>query len=182
MLMALAKEAGMSIAIRRLVLPFVAALAGAAFLAGVYLAIVSVAESPEHALDLFLDDRLFVIPIILGFGAQVGLFTYLKLGLFAPAGAAGGATTAAGGGVSTVAMVACCAHHLADVLPFVGLTAAATLLAEWKVPFMLVGLAMNLLGIAVILRQIVKARRHARVCLTTTAPASPSTQPAAACH
>ena len=174
-------EATMVRSTRRRVVPLGAGLAGAAFLTGVYLGIVSLAESPAHALELFWEDRLFVIPILLGFGTQVGLFTYLKLGLFVPAGAASGATTAAGGGVSTAAMVACCLHHAAEVLPLLGLTAAAAFLAEWKVPFMLVGLATNVLGIGVMLRQVVKAQRHARACLTeTVAAASPKVAPA--CH
>ena len=171
----------MSMTMRRLGLPLAAGLAGAAFLTALYLGIVALAESPPHALDLFWEDRLLVIPIILGFGTQVGLFAFLKLGLFVPIGTATGATTAAGGGVSTAAMVACCLHHAADVLPLVGLTAAATFLAEWKVPFMLVGLATNGLGIAVMLRQIIKARRHARACQVKAVPTT-SAETAPACH
>ena len=147
---------------RRVLLPLGIGLLGAFFLTGLYLGIVSLAESPQHALELFWQDKLFVIPIILGFGTQVGLYTFLKKGLYLPVTApAAGATTAAGGGMSTAAMVACCAHHVADVLPLVGLTAAATFLADWKIPFMVVGLLTNLLGIAFMLREIVKARRHA---------------------
>ena len=147
---------------RRMLLPLGVGLLGAMVLTGVYLGIVSLAESPQHALELFWQDKLFVIPIILGFGTQVGLYTFLKKGLYLPMTApAAGATTAAGGGMSTVAMVACCAHHVADVLPLVGLTAAATFLANWKTPFMVVGLLTNLLGIVVMLREIGKARRHA---------------------
>jgi hypothetical protein len=157
---------------KRFWIPVAAGVAGAVFLAGLYLGIVSVAESASHALSLFWEDRVFVVPIILGFGAQVGLFTYLKLGLFVPGAAAGGATTAAGGGVSTLAMVACCAHHVSDVLPLIGLTAAAAFLAEWKLAFMLVGLATNAAGIAFMLWQIAKARRHALACLAPGASAA----------
>lgn len=131
-------------------------------LMGVYLGIVSLAESPAHALDLFWEDKAFVIPIMLGFGTQVGLYTLLKKRLYIPMRVpAGGATTAAGGGMSAVAMVACCAHHVADVLPLVGLTAAATFLANWKIPFMIVGLLTNLIGIVVMLRIINKERKRA---------------------
>ena len=49
---------------RRIWLPLGAGLAGAIFLSGVYLGIGSLAESPAHALDLFWDDKAFVIPII----------------------------------------------------------------------------------------------------------------------
>ena len=147
---------------RRILLPLGAGVLGAIFLTGVYLGIVSLAETPEHALDLFWQDKAFVIPILLGFGTQVGLYTLLRKGLYLPLHIpAGGATTAAGGGMSTMAMVACCAHHVADVLPLVGLTAAATFLANWKIPFMVVGLLTNLIGIAIMLREILKARRRA---------------------
>lgn len=132
---------------------------GAALLTGVYLGIVALAESPAHALNLFWEDRALVIPILLGFGVQVGLFTYLKQSLPAASRAAGGAT-AAGGGMSTIAMVACCAHHVAEVLPLVGLTAAATFLANWKVPFMVAGLSTNLIGIAFMIHEILRARRR----------------------
>ena len=147
---------------KRIFLPLGAGLLGAVFLTGVYLGIVSLAESPKHALELFWQDKAFVIPIILGFGTQVGLYTLLKKGLYMPEPVpAGGATTAAGGGMSTMAMVACCAHHVADVLPLVGLTAAATFLANWKIPFMIVGLLTNLIGIAVMIRTILNARQQA---------------------
>ena len=149
----------------RILFPLGAGLLGVAFLTAVYLGIVSLAESPAHALDLFWDDKVFVIPIILGFGTQVGLFTFLKKGLFVPVSApASGATTAAGGGVSTLAMVACCVHHVSDILPLVGLTAAATFLAAWKIPFMIAGLLTNAAGIGFMLRAIIKARRHALAC------------------
>ncbi len=144
---------------RYLFLPVAAALLGSLFLTGVYLGIVSLAESPAHALELFWEDRLYVIPILLGFGLQAGLFARLKLVPRVPMAAAG-ATTAAGGGVSTAAMVACCAHHVADVLPVLGLSAAAAFLAEWKVPFMIVGLLTNLAGIAIMLRELRRVLRH----------------------
>jgi hypothetical protein len=182
MLMSGIMEISMSMAMRRLGLPLAAGVVGAAFLTALYLGIVALAESPAHALDLFWEDRLLVIPIILGFGTQVGLFAFLKLGLFVPGGAGAGAATAAGGGVSTAAMVACCLHHATDVLPLVGLTAAATFLAEWKVPFMLLGLATNALGIGLMLRQIVKARRHAQACLAAASAAPIPTEAAPACH
>ena len=143
-------------------LPLGVGLMGALMLSGVYLGIVSLAESPAHALELFWQDKALAVPIILGFGVQVGLYTLLRQGAFVSThGPAGGATTTAGGGISTVAMVACCAHHVTDVLPVLGLTAAATFLANWKVPFMVVGLLTNLVGISVMLRILIKERRHA---------------------
>jgi len=145
-------------------MPGVAGALGAFAMAGVYMGIVSLAGEPAHALDLFWQDRALVIPILLGFGVQVGLFTYLRTGfpvqMHTPASTV---TTAAGGGVSTAAMVACCVHHVTDVLPLVGVSAAATFLANWKVPFMIVGLATNLVGISVMLSRLARMRRRRAV-------------------
>ncbi|RPJ32777.1 MAG: hypothetical protein EHM35_11170, partial [Planctomycetaceae bacterium] len=58
-----------------------AGLLGATFLTGVYLAIVTLAQGWQHAVQLFWQDRFLVAPIIAGFGTQVGLYTYLKVGL-----------------------------------------------------------------------------------------------------
>ena len=146
---------------KRVFVPVGAGLLGGAFLTGVYLGLVSLAESPARALELFWEDRWYVIPILLGFSTQVGLFTFLKKGFYLPIATHGGATTTASGGMSTMAMVACCAHRVADVLPFLGLSSAAVLLAQWKIPFLIVGLLSNLFGIGVMVREILKARRHA---------------------
>jgi hypothetical protein len=62
-------------------------------------------------------------------------------------------------------MVACCAHHVADVLPVLGLSAAAAFLAQWKVPFLVIGLLMNLAGILVMLRALRRVRSHAEARL-----------------
>ncbi len=138
-------------------------LLGSLGLAGFYFAIVSLAESPEHAIDLAWQDRFIIGPIILGFGIQLGLYAVLKTGAYIPSGspAKGGAMAGASGGMSAAAMAACCAHHLTDVLPIVGLTAASAFLAEYRIPFMLVGFATTLIGIVVMSIVILKARRQA---------------------
>lgn len=147
---------------RRILLPLGAGLVGMVALMALYLGLVSLAESPKRATELFWEDKVFVIPIMLGFGTQVGLYTLLKKGLYLPVHVpGGGATTATSGGISTMAMVACCAHRVADVLPLVGLGAAAAFLAAWKIPFLIVGLISNAIGIAVMLFVIRRERRWA---------------------
>ena len=149
--------------LRRFLLPAAVGLAGSLLLTGLYFAIVSLAESPSHALELFWEDRAIVIPIILGFGVQAALYTVLKKRLFVPVQHTGpsGALTGAGGGVSAAAMVACCVHHVTDVLPLVGLTAAATFLAEYRIPFMIVGLGTTLGGIVFMSVILLRERRKA---------------------
>jgi hypothetical protein len=59
------------------------------------------------------------------------------------------------------AMVACCAHHVTDVLPILGLTAAATFLADYRVAFMLLGLGTTIVGIIYMVVILMKERRRA---------------------
>lgn len=148
---------------RQYLWPMGAGLVGAGLLSLLYFAIVSWAESPQHAVDLFWEDRWIVIPIILGFGVQSALYITLKKRLFLPVENASSATalTGASGGMSTVAMVACCAHHVTDVLPILGLTAAAAFLAEYRLAFMFLGLGMTLVGIMVMFAILMKERRRA---------------------
>lgn len=41
-------------------------------------------------------------------------------------------------------MAACCAHHVAELLPFLGLFSAASFLVRYQVPAMVLALALNL--------------------------------------
>jgi hypothetical protein len=56
-------------------------------------------------------------------------------------------------------MAACCAHHVTDVLPVLGLAAASTFLAQSRLTFMIFGLVTTVLGIAVMLFILFRARR-----------------------
>jgi len=153
----------------RIMLPIGAGLGGSVFLTGLYLGLVSWAESFQHAIEFLWQDRWIVSPIILGFGIQVALYVVLKKRLFMPVDRIGlssvkntvGVMTGASGATSTIAMAACCAHHVTDVLPILGLTAAATFLAEYRTAFMLVGLGTTLVGIVVMLVILFKERRKA---------------------
>lgn len=102
----------------------------------------------------------------------MALYTILRKRLFVPVMNTGssGALTGASGTTSTLAMVACCAHHVADVLPILGLTAAATFLANYQTAFMLVGLGTTLVGITVMLSILIRERRKALANLITTVP------------
>ena len=159
---------------KRILWPVGMGLLGSAGLFLLYFGIVSWAESPQHALEFFWQDRWIVIPIILGFGIQTGLYTILKKRLFVPVSNTGpsGALTGAGGATSTMAMVACCAHHVTDVLPILGLTAAAAFLAQYRTTFMLIGLATTLAGIVwmliVLIRERHKAIEHQKACTMQT--------------
>ena len=155
---------------QRVLWPVGAGIVGMLFLSGLYFGLVSWAEGPEHAIQLFLDESWIIIPLILGFGVQAALYTILKKRLFVPVSSTGpsGAMMGAGGTTSTVAMVACCAHHVTDVLPILGLTAAATFLAEYQTAFMLIGLGTTLVGIVIMLVILFRERRKALSFITSS--------------
>ena len=104
--------------------------------------------------DLFVWFALLVA----GFGAQFGLFTYLK-GLIKSTPSM---MAAANTGLSSISMVACCAHHLTDVLPLFGLAGLSLFLTRYQTWFLGVGIASNFIGIIYLLRQIKKHGNYVR--------------------
>lgn len=175
---------------RRWVLPPLFGFAAGLALIGLYLLILSIAQSPSHALEQLSTDRFWVALVALGFGIQIGLYTYLRLIISAMLLAGATAMTGAGTTTSTVGMIACCAHHLADLAPLLGLAGTSalapvvTFLAEWKIPFILFGLTVNVVAIGMSVRLIRRERAHLKI-MEHSAAASASatgTEPAATCH
>jgi hypothetical protein len=136
----------------------VAGIAASAALLVIYLGIISLAQGFPHALDQLAADALFVGPIAAGFGIQIALLVELRAVDRRHRAAA--AVTAAGTGTSAAAMLACCAHHLVDLLPLAGLSAAAVFLNAYKTPLVLLGITMNVIGIVVIASRLDRARQE----------------------
>lgn len=135
--------------------PMVFGLLAAFGLLVFYLGVITLAQDWSHALQQLAEDRWFVGAIASGFGIQVGLFTFLR-GLQMRTSVSG---VAASTGTSTVAMLACCAHHLTDVLPILGLSGAAVFLNVYKTPLLWVGIVMNGIGIVYLLWKIQQYER-----------------------
>lgn len=145
---------------RRWVIPAAVGLLGALALIGLYLDVLALLQSPSHALDQLATDLAWVTLIASGFGIQLGLYAYLRRVVHAMKLAGASAVTGAGTGASTLGMLACCVHHLADVIPLVslvgvgGLSGLIGFLIEWKIPFIVFGLGVNLIGIVNSIRTI----------------------------
>lgn len=86
-----------------------------------------------------------MVPLAGGFGVQVGLYFRLRQRRKA--------MLAAGGASAGTGMLACCAHHLVDVLPIIGLSAVSSLLAVYQVPILIISLIINTWGIYALWRQ-----------------------------
>ncbi len=123
-------------------------------LSAIYFAIVSIAQGFPHALEQFASIWYLMVPLIAGFGVQVGLFSYTHTAVRSVS-SKGVATS---GGVSTVSMIACCAHHITDVLPIIGFTAFALFLTQYQNFFVMLGILSNVVGILFVL-SIIQQRK-----------------------
>jgi len=123
-----------------------------------YVVVVAGASgSWSHVDDQARQDWYYLVVIVGGFGTQLALMSELRRRHRLHHGVA--AATGAGAGASTVGMVACCAHHLADLAPFIGATGAAAFLTDYRIPFMIVGIGVNAVGVTIAARRLRRTPR-----------------------
>ncbi|MEK7189526.1 MAG: hypothetical protein AAB666_00925 [Patescibacteria group bacterium] len=94
----------------------------------------------------------FILPLIIGFGIQAGLFRAIHL----QTRHGGGGTMAASGGVSATAMLGCCAHNLVTLLPLLGASGAAIFLSAYQKQIFLISIAFVIAGIIYMWRKYYK--------------------------
>ncbi|KKQ52376.1 MAG: hypothetical protein UT19_C0007G0084 [Candidatus Woesebacteria bacterium GW2011_GWB1_39_10b] len=122
----------------------------------VYITVVSLVSGWIFAQEQFRQFWYFVVTLAIGFGVQVGLYSYLKSivkGVTPSVVATSGVT-------STVAMVSCCAHYLVNILPILGAVGIITVISQYQIQLFWVGLAFNFAGISYMANKVVKATRH----------------------
>lgn len=91
----------------------------------------------------------WMILLASGFGVQAGLFYYVKTSVNH---GISNKMPAANSAVSIVGMVACCAHHLTDVIPILGLSALSLWLTVYQRPLLIIGIISNLVGIIYLIK------------------------------
>ena len=137
--------------------------AGAAFLLiGVYLGILTLTQGWSHAAQQTGELWYWVLALSAGFGVQVGLFSFIRRAIRERRAAATG-SVAVSGGISTGSMAACCAHHLGDVLPLLGLSGLAVFLVRYQILFIVIGVLSNVIGITIMLETIQRHGLSARL-------------------
>ncbi|MBS3149461.1 hypothetical protein J4455_02085 [Candidatus Woesearchaeota archaeon] len=136
--------------------PIFFGLIGSLILLSLYFLVLILANSPQHAIQEFARMWYWILFLVIGFGIQIGLYTYIRsyIKLKSILGIKG--NIAATGSVSTASMLACCAHHLSDILPIIGLSAAAIFFNKYQILFIIIGLLSNIMGIVYMLRIIQK--------------------------
>lgn len=93
-----------------------------------------------------------MLPLIAGFGIQIGLFSYIKL----LSRSANNKMMAASSATSTVGMIACCAHHAVDIAPYLGISVLSLWLTTYQKQLLLIGIVSNLMGIIYLIKTIKK--------------------------
>ena len=127
-------------------------------LLGMYFGVLTLVSGWEFTLGQFAAFWHFTVALAVGFGVQVGLYTYLRR--ITRHDNAAGKVAAVSGGTSTAAMISCCTHYLANVLPVLGATGLVALVGQYQVGLFWVGLAFNLAGVLYISSKVVRASRH----------------------
>jgi len=155
---------------KRFLIPLTAFLLGSALIASFYVGILTWAQGWDYASSQFARDRAYVLPIIIGFGIQAALYSILRFRLFISVTSVAhpGVILGTSGGTSATAMIACCIHHVTDVLPILGLSAAASILTRYQRPFMLASIVMNLIGIIIMIVVLYRERQKLQPVLLET--------------
>ena len=130
-------------------------------LLGLYAITMTVLSGWDATVEQFQALWFLMLPLAAGFGIQVFLYTRLKSCYHVTVHSSKGSTTlVAGGSSATIGMLACCAHHATDVLPFLGLSGISIFLTRYQIPFLAISLAINIVGIFVMLKHIRNSEIH----------------------
>jgi len=134
-------------------IPFLKGLVGFFSILGFYFLIVSLLSGWEFAVSQFEANWYWLLALTVGFGVQVGLFSYLRARHRERVSAGAIAAT---GTASGAAMLSCCAHYLANVLPIIGISGISAFVGQYQTEIFGVGALANLIGIGYLVRKIRK--------------------------
>ncbi len=122
----------------------------------IYAGVITLAQGAQHMLEQTASLWYWLMALAAGFGIQAGLVSFIRQALREHRASAT-ASVAVSGGVSSGSMIACCAHHLADILPLIGVAGLSALLIKYQTSFNILGVLSNIVGITVMLETI---QRH----------------------
>ena len=111
-----------------------------------YLAVLTVFQSFDFAISEFRSLWLWILPLAVGFGIQVGLYNSILHT------ARINAEIAASGTVSGGSMVACCSHFALNAIPILGFSGLASFLMTYQRWFFGLGILSNVIGITILMR------------------------------
>ena len=134
------------------------AFLGGASLLIFYFIILTLVSGWSFTLIQFAQNWYWITGLSLGFGIQIGLFTYLRI---LHQKQVSGKVLAASGTTSGIAMIACCSHYLVNILPIIGISGFLAVIGQYQTELFLVGLVSNLAGIGYLTNKLIKIKRAA---------------------
>src|SRR3989344_5468016 len=134
-------------------------LIAAVFLLVIYFTVISLVSGWNFAQDQFQRFWYFVITLAIGFGIQVGLYSYIK-GAMQNKNVVQGKVLALSGTASTAAMISCCAHYIVTMLPILGAVGIITVISQYQIQFFWVGLAFSGAGIIYMINRVMALKKH----------------------
>lgn len=111
-----------------------------------YITVLTIFRSFDFAISEFRSLWYWIIPLVVGFGTQIGLYTSILHT------ARLNAEIATSGTVSGGSMIACCSHFLLNAIPMLGFSGLATFLMDYQKWFFGAGILANIVGITVLVR------------------------------
>ena len=113
-----------------------------------YISVLTIFQSYGFALSEFKRLWIWLVPLAIGFGTQIGLYTSIKHDAIVNRGMATSGTISGG------SMVACCSHYLLNIIPLIGITglsAFTSFLMTYQKAFFSIGIASSIVGITMML-------------------------------
>lgn len=133
-------------------------LSAALLMLALYGVVVSVLSGWGSMLEQFRHYWYFLVPLWVGFGVQIGLYSALRQTVRSCASSRAAVT--ASGTTSTAAILACCTHYLGSLVPALSLGGLVSIVAHYQTELFGLALAANLFGLAAVGKKLAAARRH----------------------
>ncbi|OGC61244.1 hypothetical protein A2890_01065 [candidate division WWE3 bacterium RIFCSPLOWO2_01_FULL_53_14] len=127
---------------------------GSLSLLGLYFLIVSLLSGWEFAVSQFSANWYWLLALTVGFGVQVGIFSYLRARHRMRISGKG---VVVSGTTSGLAMISCCAHYLVNIVPLIGVSGLAALVGQYQNEIFGFGVLSNLVGIGYLLSRVKNA-------------------------
>ena len=118
-----------------------------------YMSVITFFQGFEFAILNFKSVWYWIIPLVVGFGTQIGLYNSIKH----TAQMTG--TVAVSGGISGGSMIACCSHFLLNIIPLIGFSGLALFLVKYQTAFFATGIISNVFGIVLMLNHKNKMKK-----------------------
>ena len=118
-----------------------------------YMSVITFFQGFEFAILNFKSVWYWIVPLVIGFGTQIGLYNSIKH----TAQMTG--TVAVSGGISGGSMIACCSHFLLNIIPLIGFSGLALFLVKYQTAFFAIGIISNVFGIVLMLNHKNKMKK-----------------------